>query len=102
MRPLPTRRYRPLAEGTMAQTQRRPGVTPQPDGMWQYTVHRVEINKMEGYARDMNDLGVQGWELVNALPLSLHRAAGGGAFHDAGNTNAVMMIWKRRLDHADQ
>ncbi len=81
----------------MAQTQQRPDLTPQPDGVWQYAVHRIEINKMEGYARDMNDLGAQGWELVNSLPLSLNRAAGGNSFHEGGNTNAIMLIWKRRV-----
>jgi len=82
----------------MAQTQQRPGLTPQPDGMWQYAVHRIEIGKMEAYARDMNDLGAQGWELVNAAPLSLSRALGGpNMFHGEGNTNAMMLIWKRRL-----
>jgi len=81
----------------MAQAQHRLPLTPQPDGTWQYAVHRVEINNMEGYARDMNDLGAQGWELVNSLPLSVNRAAGGSAFHEAGNTNAIMLIWKRRV-----
>jgi len=42
-------------------------------------------------------LGAQGWELVNSLPLSLNRAAGGNSFHEGGNTNAIMLIWKRRV-----
>ncbi len=77
----------------MAQSQQRPGLTPQPDGTWQYAVHRIEIGNVEDYAHDMNELGGKGWELVSALPLSV----GKRMFHEPGNTNAVMMIWKRRV-----
>lgn len=73
------------------------GMIPDPDGMWQYAVHKVDMGKLESYARDMNELGVQGWELVSASPLSLSRAGGGSILHGEGNHNFMVMIYKRRL-----
>ncbi len=76
----------------MTNAQQRPNVPAQE--MWDYYTEQVKPNDMKDYEQTrMKQMGSQGWELVNALPLSLH-----GTLRSAvGQTTTIQMIWKRRV-----
>ncbi len=61
-------------------------------GTWQYLTHRVSVEDLASYEGQMAVLGAAGWELVSATPLSI----GKRLFHQAGDTNTVLMVYKRR------
>ncbi len=60
---------------------------------WEYLNIPLKLSDLEktNYDATMNRAGVDGWELVSAIPL-----AKGGGWYDPSITNAVLLLFKRR------
>ena len=73
-------------------TQQATSAAPTGD-VWEYRVERMDYDRAQVEENVLNQMGAQGWELVNALAFSRAKMLG----YQGGVTTQVEMIFKRRV-----